>query len=85
VAGDWVHADETTLGADDGIGIAIIMALLQRKDLAAPAIEALFTVDEETTMAGINGLDTDEMHGSDYINIDRETEGQFAIGSAGGV
>ena len=56
VAGDWVHADDTTLGADDGIGIAIIMAMLQRKDLVAPAIEALFTVDEETTMSGMNGL-----------------------------
>jgi dipeptidase D len=85
VAGDWVHADDTTLGADDGIGIAIIMAMLQRQDLVAPAIEALFTVDEETTMAGMNGLGSDELHGSDYINIDSEVEGQFTIGSAGGM
>jgi dipeptidase D len=85
VAGDWVHADDTTLGADDGIGIAIIMAMLQRKDLVAPAIEALFTVDEETTMAGMNGLGSDELHGSDYVNIDSEVEGQFTIGSAGGM
>ena len=85
VAGDWVHADGTTLGADDGIGIAIIMAMLQRKDLVAPAIEALFTVDEETTMSGMNGLGSDELHGSDYINIDSEVEGQFTIGSAGGM
>ncbi len=47
VAGDWVHAEDTTLGADDGIGVAIIMALLQRQELVAPAIEALFTVNEE--------------------------------------
>jgi dipeptidase D len=67
VAGDWVHADDTTLGADDGIGIAVIMAMLQRKDLVAPAIEALFTVDEETTMSGMNGLGSDELHGSDYV------------------
>jgi dipeptidase D len=85
VAGDWVHADDTTLGADNGIGIAVIMALLQRKDLVAPAIEALFTVDEETTMSGMNGLGSDELHGSDYINIDSEVEGQFTIGSAGGM
>ena len=85
VAGDWVHADDTTLGADDGIGIAVIMAMLQRKDLVAPAIEALFTVDEETTMSGMNGLGSDELHGSDYINIDSEVEGQFTIGSAGGM
>ena len=85
VAGDWVHADDTTLGADDGIGIAIIMAMLQRQDLVAPAIEALFTVDEETTMSGMNGLGSDELHGSDYVNIDSETEGQFTIGSAGGL
>ena len=85
VAGDWVHADDTTLGADDGIGIAVIMAMLQREDLVAPAIEALFTVDEETTMAGMNGLGSDELHGSDYVNIDSEVEGQFTIGSAGGM
>jgi len=85
VAGDWVHADGTTLGADDGIGIAIIMAMLQRKDLVAPVIEALFTVDEETTMSGMNGLGSDELHGSDYVNIDSEVEGQFTIGSAGGM
>jgi dipeptidase D len=85
VAGDWVHADDTTLGADDGIGIAIIMALLQREELVAPAIEALFTVDEETDMSGMNGLGSDELSGSDYINIDSEAEGQFTIGSAGGM
>jgi dipeptidase D len=85
VAGDWIHADDTTLGADDGIGIAVIMAMLQRKDLVAPAIEALFTVDEETTMAGMNGLGSDELHGGDYVNIDSEVEGQFTIGSAGGM
>ncbi len=84
LAGDWVHADNTTLGADDGIGIAIILALLQRQDLVAPAIQALFTVDEETTMVGADGLGTDELQGADYVNIDSETEGEFTIGSAGG-
>jgi len=85
VAGDWVHADDTTLGADDGMGLAIIMALLQRRDLAAPAIEALFTVDEETSMSGINGLGTGELHGSNYVNLDQHEEGHFVIGSAGGL
>jgi len=85
VAGDWVHADNTTLGADNGIGMAIVMALLQRKDLAAPAIEALFTVDEESTMAGANGLAPDELKGSNYVNVDSEVEGEFTIGSAGGL
>jgi dipeptidase D len=84
LAGDWVHADNTTLGADDGIGIAIIMAMLQRQDLVAPPIQALFTVDEETTMAGADGLGTGELVGTDYLNIDSETEGEFTIGSAGG-
>lgn len=85
VAGDWVHADDTTLGADNGIGIAIIMALLQRTDLAAPAIEALFTVDEETTQEGAKGLEADELNGKYYLNIDSEVEGEFYIGSSGGL
>jgi dipeptidase D len=85
VAGDWVHASDTTLGADNGIGMAIIMAMLQRKDLIAPAIEALFTVDEETTMAGANGLKPGVLEGGSYINLDSEVEGEFTIGSAGGL
>ncbi len=85
VTGDWVHAGDTTLGADNGIGIAIIMAMLQRKDLVAPAIEALFTVDEETTMQGANGLQAGELDGVNYVNIDSEDEGEFTIGAAGGL
>jgi dipeptidase D len=85
VAGDWIHAGDTTLGADNGIGMAIIMALLQRKDLAAPALEALFTVDEETTMQGAKGLKAGELAGKYYLNIDSEVEGSFTIGSAGGL
>jgi dipeptidase D len=86
VQGDWVHTDhKTTLGADDGIGIALIMALLQDKDLVAPPITALFTVDEETTMWGIKHLEPNELAGNnDYINVDSEEDGQFTIGSAGG-
>lgn len=85
VAGDWIHAGDTTLGADNGIGMAIIMALLQRKDMAAPALEALFTVDEETTMQGAKGLEAGELAGKYYLNIDSEVEGEFTIGSAGGL
>ncbi len=85
VAGDWVHAGDTTLGADNGIGIAIILALLQRTDLAAPAIEALFTVDEETTQLGAKGLKAGEVSGRYYVNVDSEVEGEFTIGSSGGL
>ena len=85
VTGDWVHAGDTTLGADNGIGMAIMMALLQRKDLVAPQIEALFTVDEETTMQGANGLQPGSLDGKYYVNLDSETDGEFTIGSAGGL
>ena len=84
VSGDYVVADGTTLGADDGSGIAIIMSILQSKTLKAGPIEALFTVDEETSMSGANGLRPDELKGRTLINLDGETEGTFTIGSAGG-
>ena len=81
----WVHAQGTTLGADDGIGVAIIMALLQAKDVAHGPIEALFTVNEEDGFTGINGLSPDVLRGRLYVNVDNEVEGQFLISSAGGV
>jgi len=81
----WVHAQGTTLGADDGIGVAIIMALLQAKDVVHGPIEALFTVNEEDGFTGINGLSPDVLRGRLYINVDNEQEGQFLISSAGGV
>ena len=84
VDGEWVKADGTTLGADDGIGIAMAMAVLQSDRLAAGPIEALFTVDEETTMSGADGLASDALQGDIYINLDGEEEGMFIIGSAGG-
>ena len=85
VEGGWVKADRTTLGADDGIGVAIIMAILQAKDIAHGPLEALFTVDEEDGFTGVNALKPGVLKGSTYINVDWETEGSFAIGSAGGV
>jgi dipeptidase D len=85
VEGEWVKAEGTTLGADDGIGIAVALAVLQSQTLAAGPIEALFTVDEETSMAGANGLLPGVLEGRTYINLDSEEEGTFTIGSAGGV
>jgi dipeptidase D len=84
VSGDYIITDGTTLGADDGIGMAIIMAVLQSKTIQAGPIEALFTVDEETDMSGANGLTADELQSRILINLDWETEGIFTIGSAGG-
>ena len=84
VEGDWVKADGTTLGADDGIGVAIAMAILQSKTLSLGPIEALFTVNEEDGMDGALGLQPGMLQGDTLINLDWETEGSFDIGSAGG-
>ena len=84
VEGDWVKADGTTLGADDGIGVAIAMAILQSKTLSLGPIEALFTVNEEDGMDGALGLQPGVLQGDTLINLDWETEGSFDIGSAGG-
>jgi dipeptidase D len=84
VEGDWVVTDGTTLGADDGIGVAIAMAVLQSDTPALGPIEALFTVNEEDGMDGALGLETGLLQGSILINLDWETEGTFTIGSAGG-
>ena len=81
----WVKANGTTLGADDGIGIAIIMALLEDAKLVHGPLEALFTVNEEDGFSGIHGLKSDLLKGDIYINVDSETEGEFTIGSAGGL
>ena len=81
----WVKANGTTLGADDGIGVAIIMALLEDKNLVHGLLEALFTVNEEDGFTGIQELNSDLLMGDIYINVDSETEGEFTIGSAGGL
>jgi dipeptidase D len=80
----WVHADGTTLGADDGIGVAIVMTLLQAKDVAHGPLEAFFTVDEEGDFTGISALTPDLLHGKFLINVDNEIEGTLVISSAGG-
>jgi dipeptidase D len=84
VSGDYVVTEGTTLGADDGIGMAMIMAVLQSQTLQAGPLEGLFTVDEETDMSGANGLKNDVLQGSILINLDSEWEGVFLIGAAGG-
>jgi dipeptidase D len=84
VDGEWVVADGTTLGADDGIGVAIAMAVLQSQTLELGPIEALFTVNEEDGMDGAQGLQPGLLQGDTLINLDSNTEGMLLIGSAGG-
>ena len=85
IDGDWVKADGTTLGADDGIGIAAALALLVDETVAHPAIEALFTVDEETGLTGAFNLGDGMVQGKYLINLDSEDEGEVFIGCAGGI
>jgi dipeptidase D len=85
VEGDWIKANGTTLGADNGLGVAAIMALLQSTDLPHPPLEALFTVDEETGMTGAMGLEADFLKGAVLLNLDTEEDDEIAIGCAGGV
>ncbi len=81
----WIKAKGTTLGADDGIGMATQLALLESTDITHPALECLFTVDEETGLTGAFGLDTNFLKGDILLNLDSEDDGQIFIGCAGGV
>jgi dipeptidase D len=85
IDGDWVRADGTTLGADDGIGMAAALALLIDPTVAHGPVEALFTVDEETGLTGAFNLGGDMITGKYLINLDSEDEGEVFIGCAGGV
>ena len=85
LAGDWVKAKGTTLGADNGIGVATIMAILSATDLQHPAIEALFTVDEETGMTGAFKLKEDWLQGEILLNLDTEEDDEIGVGCAGGI
>ncbi|WP_334058962.1 aminoacyl-histidine dipeptidase [Polaribacter sp. P097] len=85
VDGDWVKAEGTTLGADNGLGVAAIMAVLSSTDIAHPAIEALFTIDEETGMTGAMGLEANVLKGEILLNLDTEEDDEIGIGCAGGV
>ncbi|HEX9600578.1 MAG TPA: beta-Ala-His dipeptidase, partial [Mariniflexile sp.] len=84
VDGDWVRAKGTTLGADNGLGVATIMAILESKDIPHPAIEALFTIDEETGMTGAMGLKGDLLSGGILLNLDTEEDDEIGVGCAGG-
>jgi len=81
----WVKARNTTLGADNGIGLAAALAVLQSKDIAHPAIELLVTADEETGMFGAFGLQPNVLQGEILINLDSEDEGELYVGCAGGM
>ena len=83
--GDWITADGTTLGADDGIGVATILAILEDTTLQHPALEALITVDEETGLTGAAGLSKSWLKSEVLLNFDDEDEGEYCIGCAGGI
>lgn len=85
VDGDWVKAKGTTLGADNGLGVAAIMAILSSTEIAHPTIEALFTIDEETGMTGAMGLEGGVLEGEILLNLDTEEDDEIGMGCAGGV
>ena len=85
IDGEWVKAKGTTLGADNGLGVAAIMAIMEDKTLVHGPINALITADEETGMYGANGLPEGELEGDILLNLDSEHWGKFVIGSAGGI
>jgi dipeptidase D len=85
IEGDWVRANNTTLGADNGIGVAAIMAILQATDINHPAIEAFFTIDEETGMTGAMQMDGSLFNGEILLNLDTEDDDELSIGCAGGI
>ncbi len=85
VDGDWVKARGTTLGADNGIGVASIMSLLASGDIPHPPLEAIFTIDEETGMSGAMGLEPGFLKGGILLNLDTEDDNELSIGCAGGI
>ena len=85
IDGNWVTADNTTLGADDGMGVAVAMTILADNSLQHPDLEAFFTVDEETGMYGAFDLKGGWLRGKYLLNLDSETEGELYVGCAGGV
>lgn len=85
VDGDWVKAKGTTLGADNGLGVAAMMSILESQDIPHPALEALFTIDEETGMSGAFGLKPEQLNGEILLNLDTEEDDEIDIGCAGGV
>ncbi len=84
IDGDWVKAKGTTLGADNGLGVAAIMSIFSSDDIEHPALEALFTIDEETGMTGAKNLDPNILDGEILLNLDTEEDDEIGIGCAGG-
>ncbi len=85
IDGDWVTADGTTLGADNGLGVAAIMSIFESDDIPHPALEALFTIDEETGMTGAQGLQGGYLDGEILLNLDTEDDEEIDMGCAGGI
>lgn len=85
IDGDWVKAKGTTLGADNGIGVAAIMTILASSDIPHPPVEALFTIDEETGLTGAQKLKGGVLSGANLLNLDTEDDDEITIGCAGGV
>ena len=85
VEGDWLTADRTTLGADNGIGVALALSVLEDKGVKHGPVEVLVTRDEETGMTGANGLKPGVLKGDILINLDSEDEGELCVGCAGGL
>lgn len=82
--GDWIRANGTTLGADNGIGIALMMSIVEDESVKRPSLELLLTVEEEMGVVGADNLDPSLLSGKTLINVDSETEGVFTVGCAGG-
>ena len=85
IDGEWVKAKNTTLGADDGMAVATIMAIMEDNTLKHGPLEGFITADEESTMGGVNNMSADLLKGEILLNLDNETFGEFMIGSAGGI
>jgi dipeptidase D len=85
VDGEWVRANGTTLGSDNGIGVAAILSVLASIDIPHGPVEALFTIDEETGMTGVFGLEKGLLKGDILMNLDSEDEGELYVGCAGGI
>lgn len=85
IDGEWVRANGTTLGSDNGIGVAATLAVLSAKDISHGPLEALFTIDEETGMTGVFGLKKGVLKGDILLNLDSEDENEICVGCAGGI
>lgn len=85
IDGDFIRAEGTSLGGDDGVGVAYALAILDSSDIQHPALEAVFTSDEEIGLLGASKLDTSKLKGKILINVDSDLEGIFTVGCAGGL